>query len=218
MFSDLQLLEVVRGEESLMKAAFALTAVAGLTASVHAGFGPFGGGAIPDAITSHVTPGVLTLTGVVSGGGTVNNIAVTTDLTHTWVGDISMTITSPMGTTVDLVFRAGQTGATSFGDSSDFGGAYTWADGGAGFWAAAAAAGSTVAVPPGTYAASGNLNAASSLAALNGESADGVWTLVVRDWGGGDTGSVNSWSITPAPGAAALFGLAGLAGIRRRRA
>ena len=201
----------------------ALTTLAGLaisaTASAGTNIGSFGGGAIPDATTSHVTPGVLTLTGTVTGGGTVQDLGVVVDLTHTWVGDIDISITSPMGTTVGLLFRAGQTSATSFGDSSDFGGSYNFRDGGADLWAAAAAAGSTTAIASGQYAPSGAFNAPSSLAALNGESANGTWTLVVKDWGGADTGNVGGWSLlnVPTPGAAAVFGVAGLAGMRRRR-
>ena len=208
-----------------MKSAFALTAVAGLATSLHAGgtIGSFAGGAIPDATTSHITPGVLTLTGMVAGGGTVNNLGVSIDMAHTWAGDLEMTITSPMGTTVTLVNQVGDTtpapGGSGFGDSSGMSGNYTFRDGGADFWAAAAAAGFGTDVAPGTYAASGFNNAASALSALNGESADGMWTLTISDWGGGDTGSITGWSLlnVPTPGTAAVLGLAGLAGLRRRK-
>ncbi len=204
-----------------MKAAFALSAVAGLAVSVHAGssIGSFGGGAIPDATTSHVAPGQLTLTGVVAGGGAVNNLGVAVDMAHTWAGDLEIDITSPMGTTVTLVHRVGATTSTQFGDSSGVNGTYTFRDGGADYWAAAAAAGFGTDVATGTYAPSEQFNAASALSVMNGENADGTWTLTVRDWGGGDTGSIAGWTLlnVPAPGAAALFGLAGLAGLRRRK-
>ena len=204
-----------------------IASVAGLavSASAFAGnnIGNFGGGFIPDAATSHTNPGVLTLTGTVVGGGTVADLGVSIDMAHTWAGDLEMTITSPMGTSVTLVNQVGDTtpapGGSGFGDSSGMSGNYTFRDGGADFWAAAAAAGFGTDVAPGTYAASGANNAASALSALNGESADGTWTLTVSDWGGGDTGSIGGWSLlnVPTPGTAAVLGLAGLAGLRRRK-
>ncbi len=203
--------------------AFALTTLAGLavsaTASAGTNIGNFGGGAIPDAITSHTNPGVLTLTGTVVGGGNISNLGVSIDMSHTWAGDLEIDITSPGGSTVTLTHRVGATTSTQFGDSSGLAGSYTFRDGGADYWAAAAAAGFGTDVAPGTYQPSEQFDAPSALSALNGESANGTWTLTVRDWGGGDTGSIAGWSLlnVPAPGAAALFGLAGVAGLRRRK-
>lgn len=136
---------------------------------------------------------------------------------HSWVGDLIITLThKDTGRSVTIVNRPGSVGG-SVGDSSDFAGTYNFSDMfTADLPAAAAAAGAAVPVPPGNYA---------PFSPLNSFAADGfkfgTWSLQITDNAAGDTGGILSWSITvfnvPTPGAAALFGLAGLAGIRRRR-
>ena len=71
------------------------------------------------------------------------------NLTHTWAGDLIATL-SNSSTTVTLFNRPGFTG-TGFGSSSDFGGNYTFEDGGASL-AGALGGGGTFVIPSGTYA------------------------------------------------------------------
>lgn len=153
--------------------------------------------------------------------------ALNLGINHTWVGDLLIQLTSPSGTTADVLVRPGVTTATSFGSSSDFLAANTYAfvnSGGTAF-----PTGSAASVASGTYnrlgrAAAGQVASDSGLdfTAFNGQDLNGTWTLSIRDYGSGDTGSINGWSMdissVPTPGAAAMLGLGGLASFRRRRA
>ncbi|HWB19344.1 MAG TPA: proprotein convertase P-domain-containing protein, partial [Phycisphaerales bacterium] len=109
---------------------------------------------------------------------------------------------------------------------------YTFVDsGGSNLLTAATAAGASAAIPSGTYnrSTSANTNVAGGVdndgySVFAGDNLAGAWTLNIKDWGVGDTGTLGSWSITidytaaPAPGALALLGLAGVVGRRRRNA
>lgn len=144
----------------------------------------------------------------------IANVSVTlNNLTHTWAGDLIATLSNG-ATTVTLVNRPGQVGGAGFGSSSDFGGNYTFADGGADL-SANLGGGGTFVIPSGTYAPVG------ALSAFNGQNSAGAWTLNISDNAGGDLGNLGSWTLNltavPTPGAAALLGLAGVAGLRRRR-
>mgnify|MGYP001322698326 CR=1 FL=1 len=176
------------------------------------------GGSIPDngggsgnLFSSSVSAGAnIVITGVSFQG-----------LSHTWVGDLSMTLTGPgAGNSFNFFYRPGQTSATGFGQSGDFSAAnaYSFSDGGAA-WNT-----TTATVPSGNYApirsAFAPAQAINSFAGLNG-SAAGTWTLTIGDNAAADTGSLTGWTlnykVVPTPGAAALMGVAGLAGLRRRR-
>ena len=152
-------------------------------------------------------------------------------LTHTWIGDLVVSITKMDGGANPSQFlfnRVGKTVATTgFGDSSNLGGTYSFNDAFTGnLWTAAEGGGTDFTVPGGNYFASGALSSSQVLlkptfAGLHGV---GMWKITIVDAAGGDLGSLGSWTLTfeknpvPAPGALALLGLAGLAGSRRRRA
>ncbi|HMN95869.1 MAG TPA: proprotein convertase P-domain-containing protein [Phycisphaerales bacterium] len=158
-------------------------------------------------------------------------------LIHTWAGDLTATLTfidmdnNSVSTT--LFERIGRVN-TGFGDSSDFGGTYSFNDSfndanlpfGGNIWTAAAAVGAGLPIAPGNYFATGANSSAqvSLLAAFGGLNAKGTWRLTISDNAAGDLGSLSAWSLDfvknpiPAPSALALLGLAGLAGGRRRRA
>lgn len=196
-------------------------------------YGPGPGGAIPDAMTSFTVPGVFTSVINIADTGTIaslNNVTINFGPpNHTWVGDLQISLTAPNGDNVHIISVTGSTGPTAFGDSSDFGGTYVFVDGGgADFAAAAAAAPAGSVVPPGTYNRFTNPLAGATIgvdtdpySVFNGDSITGAWTLTVKDWGAGDTGTLGSWSLNiklvPGPGALALIGLAGLVGRARRR-
>lgn len=136
---------------------------------------------------------------------------------HTWAGDIRIVLTHvTSGISVNVLDRVGFP-AGAAGDSSDLSGTYNFNDAFAGsFEAAATATGAAVPIPAGNYrTVDGNLSS------FFGRSKAGDWTVNISDNAAGDLGDVTNVTLTifnvPTPGAAALFGLAGLAGMRRRR-
>jgi subtilisin-like proprotein convertase family protein len=123
--------------------------------------------------------------------------STTVGLTHTWVGDLSVRLTSPLGTSVTVMSRPGgnnnqgnnfcqtvldDAGSTNIQSITSAGAPFT-----------------------GTFAPS------SALSPFNGQDPNGTWTLNVADMAAQDTGSIRSWSlrlggtacnaVPPAPGA-----------------
>ncbi len=196
----------------------AICAAAGLAAAANAGIYNGAGFTIPD---NNATGASSTI--VVAGDTDFPITSVVVSLqgfTHTWIGDLTATLTSPDGTIHTLFARVGRIN-TGAGDSSDVSGIYTFADTGSDFWAAALGGGSPFVIPGGTYrTTSANSAAFTSLdAAFAGQNGNGNWTLTMNDLAGGDVGGITGWSLTivPAPGALALLGLGGMVAGRRRR-
>ncbi|MDB4769232.1 HYR domain-containing protein, partial [Saprospiraceae bacterium] len=113
--------------------------------------------------------------GTIGAGAFVDNVTI--DITHTWDGDMDITLISPVGTTLDL-----SSGNGSLNDN------YTntvFQDG---------APSITTGTPPftGTFQAEGGTFAAT----FAGEDPNGTWTLSVVDNVGGDDGNLNSFEIT----------------------
>jgi hypothetical protein len=152
---------------------------------------------------------------------------------HTWAGDLVATLTydDGLGTirTATLFNRLGKTSPVSgSGYSADLTGTYTFADGGADLWAAAAIATALPgSVPNAVYQPADNaFNFAASTAdpvsltdTFSGLSSRGTWTLTLADMAGGEIGALEGWSLTlvPAPGPAALAALGALTFFVRRR-
>ncbi len=189
--------------------AFAAGAMANLPSTV-SGLG----GAIPDAGGGSFTSSVSLAGGAVSILGVSFN-----GLSHTWAGDLVMELTGPgAGNTFAFHYRPGWTGA-GFGNSADYvaSNSYGFFDGGTPFGSPSGV------IPTGNYApVAGSGAPAQSITSFGGMTgAAGTWTLTITDNAGGDTGSLNGWTLhykaIPTPGAAALLGLAGVAGLRRRR-
>ncbi len=178
------------------------------------------GGSIPD--NGGATGNVFSSTLNTNVGSAFDVIGVSFGgLSHTWAGDLSMTLTGPgAGNTFNFFFRPGQTTPTAVGQNVDFSAAnsYSFSDSG-GVWNTAL----TGIMPGGDYVGPRSpfapVQTINSFAGMNGT--DGAWTLTISDNAGLDVGSLQSWSLivkaVPTPGAAALLGLAGVAGLRRRR-
>jgi MYXO-CTERM domain-containing protein len=214
-----------------MKKAFVLSAGLALIAAAPAlaDFpGPGGPGIIPDNNATGVSSSI-----VVAGPGTISDLNVNIGLLrHSWIGDLRMTLTHvDTATSVVFVNRPGvgvgsggvDPGTSTVGFSSNYGASttvganYTFDDEGADLYAAINGQPSTFQLPAGSYT---HPNAA-DLSAFDGQPVAGTWTLTISDHAGADTGRWENWGIktttVPAPGALALLGLAGLAGMRRRR-
>ena len=112
----------------------------------------------------------------VPAGGSVLDINVTLDMVHTYMGDLEVSLVTPDGTEVWLTYGDGWEGAEgemTFDDeaASDFysGEATGWV---------------------GTWTPSYD-----SLSKFDGKDMSGVWSLRIKDWFGGDTGTLRSWSL-----------------------
>lgn len=201
--------------------AAALLCAGSASANIYSGTGGF----LPDAPSDGVF-GVATFQINVTDLGSVasfNGLTVN-GFTHAFLGDLGATLTAPDGTVVTIFDRISKTSPDSgFGDSSNFLGSYTFANGGGNIWSAAAAVPGSSNVPQGTYFASAALTGApiDLQAFLAGRDVHGLWTLTITDFSVGDAGSISGWSldmtVVPAPSAMGLVAAAGLVGRRRRR-
>lgn len=185
-----------------------------------------GGASIPDNDPAGVSVDLIFADARLITG----NLSVTINsLSHTWIGDLSATLTHVgTGTTVSLFQRPGRTTSGS-GCGADFDGNYTFSDAGSSTLGAVCPAGL---VPAGTFRASVDAGASDELAvilgsAFNGQSAGGTWRLFLSDQAGLDTGSFASWTLqadvasvgNPEPGTVVMLatGLGILALAHRRR-
>jgi len=124
----------------------------------------------------------------ICAGGTASAVKVRVNLTHSWVGDVSMTVSNPASTSVNLMSQvSGGPAVSCQGDDLNA----TFADGGS----APVCQSNVVPSVSGTLApASGSL---SSLAA----SVVGTWTLRVTDNSHGNNGTINDWAVDVTCGA-----------------
>lgn len=199
----------------------ALIALAAAPAMARPVYGPGAGGVIPD----NAPAGPILSDIIVGDAFSITDVTVTINgLTHTWAGDLIITLTKVGDGSATLVSRVGATTVGGVGDSTNFGGGnvITFANAGTNLWTTVAALGTDALVPTGTYAATSALSSApnNAFSVFTGQGSAGTWRLSISDNAAQDTGSYSSWSLNlvPTPGAAALFGFAGLAGLRRRRA
>jgi subtilisin-like proprotein convertase family protein len=147
--------------------------------------------AIPDNAPAGVSP-----TQTVSGIGRLGDMVVRLNITHANVGDLTVSLISPGGTTVKLVQARGGSADNFIDTDFDDGAATAIGAGGAPF--------------------TGTFRPETPLSALDGGDANGTWTLKVVDSVAGNTGTVDSWRLSaraaqcaapppPPPAAVAAF-------------
>ncbi len=198
---------------------FALIAVClASTAAFGATFPGSGVGQIPDSpaggnLCGDYSGAPLNVTFAVAGmTAPLSDVRVSftsSGLSHSWVGDLDVTLRAPADAAVKTIFKqVNGTTATACGDDSNVGGPYNFFDGAPPtptFWAAAITAGSAVAVAAGDYQATTPGGAAGgglvtpitpTFAGLSTGQINGTWTLRVHDGGQGDTGAISAATLT----------------------
>nr|WP_294936615.1 zinc-dependent metalloprotease family protein [uncultured Flavobacterium sp.] len=125
------------------------------------------------ATTANVT---INSTLNIPAGGTIDDVNITMNVTHTWINDLTATLISPTGTQVQLFVQPCtsddiQNVTATFDD-----------------------AGSNVVcgTNPGI---SGTVKPTQLLSAFNGQNSTGTWTLRIFDGFNQDGGQLNSWSL-----------------------
>ena len=112
---------------------------------------------------------------------TVTDVNISFDITHTWIGDLTVAITSPSGTTITVMngpCANNDDVVATFDDEAT--NAYdSW----------------TCGQNP---AFSGTYQPQTPLSGFDGESADGTWIVTVTDNVGGDDGTINFMNLTVA--------------------
>ena len=114
----------------------------------------------------------ITITGATNP---ILDVNVTVNVTHTYTGDVTMSLTSPTGTTVVLTDQNG-------GSANDF--INTVFDDSASTY-----------IGNGSAPFTGSFQPEDALSSLAGEVADGVWTLTLADAYGGDNGNLVDWTL-----------------------
>ena len=184
----------------------------GLLATTAAGAVDYNGsgvGAIPDN-----NPNGMNVTFNTTGfQGPLARVRVTLNMNHTFVGDLRATLISPNGLARLVLFaRTGYKRSAPAGTQANLAGAYVFDDLlGGDLWLAAAPLTTAQTVPPGPYRTStagfSNISDAGgcsthlnlAFGGLDSTEASGTWTVNVADVGIGDTGSVNSATLTLEP-------------------
>ena len=126
-------------------------------------------------------------------GAVVTNISVTFTMTHTWVGDVDINLIAPNGGNLNLVGGlnggTGGNGTANFTNTVISSTSVTPISGAAaprtGIYAAEARAG---------YGPNGFLQNTALWSGLTSQ-LNGNWRIAIGDFGGGDVGTLTSWSI-----------------------
>lgn len=165
-------------------------------------------GAIPDG-NSGTPPqcgAARDVTFNVGGLLSAGSATVAFTMTHTYIGDLQITLIAPNAASMILMGRVGANNAASFGDDSNMSGTYTFSDTGVGgIWAAAAGVNNNQNVPAGTYRTQAPgpftpVNPGPAFTSMNGvfggPSPNGIWTLRFQDCAAADTGTVTAATLT----------------------
>ena len=128
----------------------------------------------PLSIPDNSTTGVSSVINITENK-TITDINVTVNITHTWVGDLTLTLVSPLGVSVVLSSNNGDEGDGYVNTIFDYD--------------ASTSIGSASAPFTGTFKPTGNLSV------FNDEESYGEWTLLVVDGVADDTGQIDDWTI-----------------------
>jgi len=123
----------------------------------------------------------------VNTNDTVQSITVSLDISHSWLSDVTATLISPQGTSVELF-------TNQCGDMDNVNAVFT-------------DTGAAIQCSGGDTAITGLVLPAEVLSAFAGELPQGEWTLEIYDNTDGDGGSINSWSLNICTIQPALVGL-----------
>ena len=128
---------------------------------------------VPQPIEDHSTAASeLTIDGL---AGTVSDLNVGLNITHTFDSDLSAFLTSPAGTRIELFSRVDGSGNNFVDTVLDDEAAMGIEEGDAPF--------------------TGTFRPEEALTAFDGEDPNGTWTLEVSDSAGGDSGTLNGWQL-----------------------
>jgi subtilisin-like proprotein convertase family protein len=125
----------------------------------------------------------------VLGCGYVRGIRVGLDVAHTWIGDLTVSLHAPDGTSRLLLDRPGAPALSPDGCGSD-NLRVVFDD-----RAANDSEGTCADAPPATHSMLGDVRPSQSLAGFAGRSADGAWRLRVVDSSAGNAGTLQDWSL-----------------------
>lgn len=137
---------------------------------------------VPDGNVTGITDSI-----VINGVGAVNDLKVYLMMSHTQTQDLKVTLTSPSGTTINLLnVKGGNKNdiMTIFSDNAD----------------SIASSGSSLLPAFGIAPSfSPSVKPDQALSSFNGESRNGIWKLKCVDQAGGDIGYVHGWGINLLP-------------------
>lgn len=184
------------------------------TASFSATFPGSGLGQIPDSPAGGSLCGdysgaplniTFTVTGVTAPLTDVRVSFTSSGLSHSWVGDLDVTLRAPADAAVKTIFKQTTAAtATACGEDSDVNGPYNFFDSAPPiptWWQAAVTAGAAAPVAAGDYQATtpGGMAGGGAVtpitpafAGLSTGQINGTWTLRFHDGGQGDTGAISS--------------------------
>ena len=115
----------------------------------------------------------------VTTSATIADLNVTVNLTHTWVADLTLKLTSPAGTVVTLITNKCDSATAASVNNI----AATFDDSG-------------TAITCGDFPAiTGTIASEQLLSQFNGQNSSGTWTLTVLDPYNADGGTIDSWSL-----------------------
>jgi len=144
--------------------------------------GQVGASPTPNVPVTIADLGTATSTLQVAQNVTLSDVNVRVEITHTYVGDLVVSLRSPAGTSVTLLNRptCGDNDMNVTFDDSSSVNLQSYCQGTTPWY-------------------SGTARPAQPLSAFNGQSSAGTWTLTVQDQAGGDTGTLVDWELITTP-------------------
>ena len=132
----------------------------------------YASGDIPKSITDNNT---ITSIIEITDEGTIFDLDLSLDISHTYVGDLDATLTSPAGTQIFLFQGVGSSGNNFTGTILDDE--------------------APTSIGAGSAPFAGRFSPQEPLVEFDNQSITGIWTLAISDNAGGDQGTLNAWSL-----------------------